>query len=149
MISKPQDAYIQVDQVEWQDFPAKYHTGGVKWKLLNVAPDLGFWTVLYFCPKDSVLTSHIHHGPAEGWIFDGVLELRGGPENGGSLCIKNGFLYEANGAKHEETKMLEDTTFILQMIGPLTWILKDGTQDLQTWEDALNLWEEQTSRKAG
>lgn len=147
MITKTQDAYVQVDKVEWQEFPAQYHSGGVKWKLLHVSPEMGIWTVLFYCPDQSVLAPHIHHGPAEGYVFDGILELRGGPEKGGALCIKDGFLYEATGADHDETKMLADTTFSLQMMGPLTWILEDGTQENQTCMDAVELWEKQTAQK--
>ncbi|KAF1012903.1 MAG: Acetylacetone-cleaving enzyme [Acinetobacter bereziniae] len=95
-------------------------------------------------PNQSTLAPHIHHGPAEGYVFDGILELRGGPEKGGALCIKDGFLYEATGADHAATKMLADTTFILQMIGPLTWILNDGIHEVQTYIDAVELWEKQT-----
>ena len=144
-IQKPQDAYVQVDQVEWQEFPEQFHTGGVKWKLLHVSPEFGIWTVMFFCPNGSILMPHIHHGPAEGYVFDGILELRGGPENGGALCIKHGFLYEATGAEHEETKMLADTTFILQMVGPITWKTADGKDVNQSWSSAQDLWEQQTA----
>lgn len=143
-VQKPEDAYVQVNEVQWQDFPAEFHTGGVKWKLLHVSPEFGIWTVMFFCPNQSILRRHIHHGPAEGYIFDGILELRGGPENGGALCIKDGYLYEATGAHHDDTKMLADTTFILQMVGPISWLMDDGTQVNQTWLDAQNLWNQQT-----
>lgn len=143
-VNKPQDAYVQVDQVQWQDFPEQFHSGGVKWKLLHVSPEFGIWTVMFFCPDQSTLAPHIHHGPAEGYVFDGILELRGGPDKGGALCIKHGYLYEATGAEHETTKMLADTTFILQMVGPISWLLEDGTQLNQTWLDAQNLWNQQT-----
>lgn len=143
-VQKPKDAYVQVNHVQWQDFPEHLHTGGVKWKLLHVAPENGTWTVLFHCPKHSAIGPHIHHGPAEGYIFDGILELRGGPENGGAHCIKDGYVYEAAGAHHDETKMLEDTTFILQMVGPITWVLPEGRFYNQTWEDAVELWNKQT-----
>jgi acetylacetone-cleaving enzyme len=143
-VNKPEDAYVQVDKLAWQDFPADFQTGGIKWKLLHISPEVGMWTVMYFCPKNSTFGPHIHHGPAEGYVFDGILELRGGPEKGGALCIKDGFLYEATGAEHERTVMLADTTFILQMIGPVTWLLADGTQVNQTWMDAERLWNQQT-----
>ncbi len=139
--AKPEDAYVQTNEIAWQDFPADFHSGGVKWKLLHVSPEFGIWTVMFFCPNGSILYPHIHHGPAEGWIFEGILELRGGPEKGGALCIKDGFLYEATGA---ETKMLADTSFVLQMVGPITWLLKDGRQINQTWFDAQQLWNQQT-----
>ena len=35
--AKAQDDYVQVDQVDWQDFPEDFHSGGVKWKLLHVS----------------------------------------------------------------------------------------------------------------
>lgn len=146
--AKAQDDYVQVDQVDWQDFPEDFHSGGVKWKLLHVSPEMAFWTVLFYCPKGSVLQPHIHHGPAEGWIFDGSIQVRGGPEAGGVLGIKNGFIYEAAGAQHDETVMREDTTFILQMIGPLSWVKKDGSHVIQSWETAQALWEQQTQTQA-
>lgn len=145
LIQKPQDAYVQVDQVKWQAFPEQFHTGGVKWKLLHVSPELGIWTVMFYCPNGSILLPHIHHGPAEGYVFEGILELRGGPEKGGALCVQHGFLYEATGAEHDETKMLADTTFILQMIGPITWKTADGQDVNQTWSSAQALWEQQTA----
>jgi hypothetical protein len=146
--ARTNDEYVQTDTVAWQDFPEEFHSGGVKWKLLRVSPEMAFWTVLFFCPDKSVLQPHIHHGPAEGWIFDGSIEARGGPENGGVLGVKDGFVYEAAGARHDETKMRADTTFILQMVGPLTWTTTDGRQVVQTWEDAQRLWEKQTASVA-
>jgi acetylacetone-cleaving enzyme len=146
LVEKPKDAYVQVNEVQWQDFPAQFQTGGIKWKLLHISPELGFWTVMYFCPKGSTFGPHKHHGPAEGYVFEGVLELRGGPENGGALCIKDGYLYEATGAEHERTVMLEDTTFILQMVGPVEWILDDGTTVNQNWIEAQELWAQQSGQ---
>lgn len=143
-VTRPDDAYVQVDQVEWQDFPSEFHTGGVKWKLLNVSPSTGTWTTMFFCPKGSILSPHIHHGPGEGYIFEGRLRLRGGPDEGGVDCVKDGFLIEATGAKHDETLAAEDTTFILQMVGPLTWKLDDGKEVIQTCFDAADLWDKQT-----
>ena len=33
---------VQLDEIDWVDFPGPLSQGGIRWKLLNVAPELGF-----------------------------------------------------------------------------------------------------------
>ncbi len=42
---------VQIDEIDWVDFPGPLSQGGIRWKLLNVAPELGSWAAIYDCPK--------------------------------------------------------------------------------------------------
>ena len=52
--------YVQMDQVEWVDFPAALCEGPIKWKLLNVSPELGSWTAIFDCPAETSFNRHIY-----------------------------------------------------------------------------------------
>ena len=41
--------YVQVGSVSWQPFPGEFSTGGIKWKLLHVSPEMGAWTAIFDC----------------------------------------------------------------------------------------------------
>ena len=74
MKSRVQAEFLQTDLIEWEDFPEEFQTGGVQWKLLHVSPEIGSWTVLFRCPAGSTFAPHVHHGPAEGYVFEGVIQ---------------------------------------------------------------------------
>ena len=63
--SKSKEEYVQIDEVAWQAFPEAFSTGGIRWKLLNVAPDQGSWTAIFDCPAGSSFAPHTHAGPGE------------------------------------------------------------------------------------
>ena len=84
MKPKLADEYLQVDQMEWEDFAEDFQTGGVQWKLLHVSPEIGSWTVVFRCPAGSTFAPHVHHGPGEGYVFKGEIEVRGGERMGGT-----------------------------------------------------------------
>ena len=70
---------VQIDEIDWVDFPGPLSQGGIRWKLLNVAPELGSWAAIYDCPKGSSFASHIHVGPGEYFLTKGHMEVRGRP----------------------------------------------------------------------
>jgi acetylacetone-cleaving enzyme len=141
------DEYMQVNEIEWEDFCEEFQSGGVQWKLLHVSPEAGSWTVMFRCPAGSTFAPHVHHGPAEGYIFTGEIEIRGGEKAGGATGRAGGYLYEAAGAIHDRTTMTSETVFLLQMAGPVGWKLEDGSQKPQGWAEAQQRWEEQRSTR--
>ena len=62
MTSKTEGGYVQVNAVDWQPFPVALSTGGIRWKLLHVSPEMGAWTAIFDCPQGSAFASHIHIG---------------------------------------------------------------------------------------
>ena len=82
---KPQipQEYVQVDKTPWMPFPAALSTGGIRWKLLHVSPEVGAWTAIFDCPQGSSFAAHIHIGPGEYLLTKGKMEVRGGVEEGG------------------------------------------------------------------
>ena len=56
---------VQLNDIDWVDFPPELSEGGIRWKLLNVAPELGSWAAIFDCPKGSSFANHIHVGPGE------------------------------------------------------------------------------------
>jgi quercetin dioxygenase-like cupin family protein len=138
------DEYVQTDDVEWESFHEEFQTGGVQWKLLHVSPEAGSWTVLFRCPAGSTFAPHVHHGPAEGYIMQGRIEIRGGEVAGGATGRAGGYIYEAAGAIHDRTSMPDETIFMLQMVGPVGWKIGDGSQqEPQGWAEAQAEWETQ------
>jgi acetylacetone-cleaving enzyme len=137
------DEFIPTKSIGWREFPQEFHSGGVQWKLLRVSPETAAWTVLFRGPAGSAFRPHIHHGPAEGFVFCGKVGVRDMYAEG------PGFVYEAAGARHEKTTVIEDTEFLLTMSGPLTWVMPSGEKRVVGWEDAQQIWEQQQTQAAG
>ena len=88
MKPKLADEYLQVDQMDWEDFEADFQTGGVQWKLLHVSPGDRFVDRHVPLPGRLDVRAHVHHGPAEGYIFKGEIEIRGGERAGGATAVR-------------------------------------------------------------
>ena len=134
--------YVQMDELEWVDFPPALSAGGIRWKLLNVAPEIGAWTAIFDCPKGSSFAPHVHIGPGEYFLTKGHMEVRGGSGEGGDTAVAPGYGYEACQAKHIKTYFLEDSEFYMTFLGPLNFIDDDGnTVALVTWDVVQGAWE--------
>ena len=82
-----EEEYIHVESTKWQPFPDTLSEGGIRWKLMHVSPEMGAWTAIFHCPPGSSFNRHIHLGPGEYLLTQGMMEVRGGVENGGSTAI--------------------------------------------------------------
>lgn len=134
--------YVQMDEVDWVDFPAALSEGGIKWKLLNVAPEMGAWTAIFDCPAGSSFASHVHIGPGEYYLSKGRMEVRGGEDDGGDTATAPGYGYEACQAYHEKTFFPVDSEFYMTFLGPLNFVDDNGaTVALVTWKAAQDAWE--------
>ena len=134
--------YVQMDEIPWVDFPDALSDGGIKWKLLNVAPEMGAWTAIFDCPKGSSFAPHVHIGPGEYWLTRGRMEVRGGDDDGGETAQAPGYGYEACQAYHEKTYFPEDSEFYMTFLGPLNFVdPKGNTVALVTWNVAQAAWE--------
>lgn len=134
--------YVQMDAVDWVDFPEALSQGGIRWKLLNVSPEMGAWTAIFDCPKGSSFAAHVHIGPGEYFLTKGKMHVRGGEHKGGSTAIAPGYGYEACQALHTHTNFLEDSEFYMTFLGPLNFIDDEGnTVALVTWKDVQDAWE--------
>ena len=134
---------VQLDDVDWVDFPTGLSQGGIRWKLLNVAPEVGSWAAIYDCPKGSSFASHVHIGPGEYFLTKGHMEVRGGEDEGGVSVRAPAYGYEACQAFHGKTYFLEDSEFYMTFLGPLQFVDKEGgdTVALVTWKDVQAAWE--------
>lgn len=137
--------YVQMDEVDWVDFPAALSQGGIRWKLLNVAPEMGAWTAIFDCPKGSSFAPHVHIGPGEYFLTKGRMHVRGGEGEGGATAIAPGYGYEACQAVHTRTYFEEDSEFYMTFLGPLNFIDDEGqTVALVTWKVVQDAWEAAT-----
>ena len=142
------DEYTQVSAIAWQPFPGEFSTGGIRWKLLHVSPEIGTWTAIFDCPKGSSFASHIHVGPGEYLLTKGKMEVRGGDAKGGATAYAVGYGYEACNARHERTYFPEESEFYMTFLGPLQFIDKDSnTLAVVGWEQAQALWGQQTNQQ--
>lgn len=134
--------YVQMDEVDWVDFPEALSEGGIRWKLLNVSPEMGAWTAIFDCPKGSSFAPHVHIGPGEYFLTKGRMDVRGGAGEGGDTAVAPGYGYEACQAVHTRTYFPEDSGFYMTFLGPLNFIDDDGnTVALVTWLAAQEAWE--------
>ncbi|MDO9250056.1 MAG: acetylacetone-cleaving protein [Hydrogenophaga sp.] len=141
MKPKTTEAYVQIDAVEWQPFPEAFSTGGIRWKLLNVAPEMGSWTAIFDCPAGSSFAAHIHAGPGEYFLTRGRMDVRGGKAAGGDTAVAPGYGFESSGARHDRTNFPVDSEFYMTFLGPLTFIKPDGSPiAVIGWEEAQGAW---------
>ena len=139
--------YVALNEVDWQPLPEGFIAGG-RWKLLHVSPEVGSWTGVFQAPKGASVAGHIHVGPGEYFLTRGKLEVRGGAEEGGVTAVAPCYGYEATGARHDETVILEDSEIYMTFLGPLQMIDKEGnTVGVMGWEQAQALWAEQTRQQ--
>lgn len=134
--------YVQVNDIDWVPFPPELSEGGIRWKLLNVSPEVGAWTALFDCPAGSSFARHIHIGPGEYLLTKGRMDVRGGDDAGGDTAVAPGYGYEACQARHDRTYFPEDSEFYMTFLGPLNFINEDGTtKALVTWQAVQAAWE--------
>ncbi len=136
-----QGRYVQIDDLEWAPFPEGLCEGPIRWKLLNVSPEMGAWTAIFDCPAGSSFARHVHIGPGEYFFLRGRMEVRGGDDTGGATASGLGYGYEPCNARHDKTYFLEDSEFYMTFLGPLNFIDEDGnTIALVTWQDVQAAW---------
>ena len=141
---------VQIDEVDWVEFPGPLSQGGIRWKLLNVAPELGSWAAIYDCPKGSSFASHVHVGPGEYFLTKGHVEVRGGEHDGGVSVKAPAYGYEACEAFHGMTNFLEDSEFYMTFLGPLNFVDEEGnTIALVTWKTVQEAWDAAQQAKEG
>lgn len=138
--------YVQVNDQPWMPFPAALSSGGIRWKLLHVSPEMGAWTAIFDCPKGSSFNRHIHVGPGEYLLTRGRMEVRGGTDDGGATATSMGYGYEACNARHDKTYFPVASEFYMNFLGPLQFIEEDGSPiAVVGWSQAQALWSAQMS----
>jgi len=142
MKAKAKEEYVQIDAGAWALFPEAFSRGGILWKLLHVAPDMGSWTAVFECPAGSSFNPHFHTGPGEYLLYKGRMDVRGGAETGGETAVAPGYGYEASGARHDKTYFPIESAFYMTFLGPLAFINSDGSVIANVgWEEAQAAWE--------
>lgn len=133
---------VELNDLAWADFPAALSVGGIRWKLLNVAPELGSWAAVFDCPAGSAFSSHHHIGPGEYYLTRGRMEIRGGQDSGGETVTAPAYGYEATSAFHGKTYFPIDSEFYMTFLGPLQFVDEPGgpTKALVTWDAAEAAW---------
>lgn len=134
---------VELNNLPWVPFPDFLSKGGITWKLLNVAPEVGSWAAIFNCPEGSSFNSHIHIGPGEYYLTKGRMELRGGVESGGETVTAPAYGYEACEAFHGKTYFPVDSEFYMTFLGPLHFVNGEGgdTVKIVTWKVAQEAWE--------
>lgn len=134
---------VELDKIDWAPFPEALSAGGIRWKLLNVGPELGSWAALFDCPAGSSFNSHHHIGPGEYYLTKGRMEVRGGSDDGGETVTAPAYGYEATSAFHGKTFFPVDSEFYMTFLGPLQFVDEPGGQTLAlvTWDGVQAAWE--------
>jgi hypothetical protein len=131
-----------MDEIPYVPFPEGLASGGIRWKLLHVSPEMGAWTAYFDCSKGSSFAPHIHVGPGEYFLTKGRMDVRGGKDAGGATAVAPGYGYESCNARHDKTYFPEDSEFYMTFLGPLQFIKEDGTPiAVVGWEQVEGAWE--------
>ncbi len=101
---------IRPDDLKWIETG-----GGNSVKVLRVSEETGSWSALFRAAKGTTNPPHIHLGPADFYVIEGVLEFRGGVARAGD------WIYEPNGAVHEATHHPEDTIYLANVHGAVAF----------------------------
>lgn len=101
---------IRPDDLKWVETP-----GGNALKVLRVSEETGSWSALFRSAKGTTNPPHIHLGPADFYVVEGVLEFRGGVARTGD------WIYEPNGAVHEATHHPEETIYLANVHGGIAF----------------------------
>ncbi len=138
---KIKEEYVQMDQVDWKPFPEAFSTGGIRWKLLHVSPEVGAWTAIFDCPAGSSFAPHVHVGPGEYFLTKGKMDIRGGKDAGGETAVAPGYGYESANARHDKTEFPVPSEFYMTFQGPLTFVKPDSSPiAVIGWEEAQGAW---------
>jgi len=134
---------VELNDIPWVPFPAEFSDGGIQWKLLNVAPELGSWAAIFDCPAGSSFASHHHIGPGEYFLTKGRMEVRGGDDDGGETVTAPAYGYEPCQAYHGRTFFPVASEFYMTFLGPLNMVDGENGQTLAlvTWQAAQAVWE--------
>ena len=101
---------IRPDDLKWTET-----AGGNSIKVLRVSEETGSWSALFRAAKGTTNPPHIHLGPADFYVIEGVLEFRGGVSRAGD------WIYEPNGAVHESTHHPEETIYLANVHGGIAF----------------------------
>ena len=135
------DDYLQMDEVDWVDFPQGLCAGSVQWKLLHVSPEQGTWTAVFRAAKGASIARHVHVGPGEYYMTKGKMHVRGGAAEGGATARAPGYGYEACNAQHDHTEFDEDSELYMTFLGPLNFTDDDGNSiALVGWQQVYEAW---------
>ena len=136
------DDYVQMDEVDWAEFPQGLCAGLVEWKLLHVSPESGAWTAAFRAAKGASIARHVHVGPGEYYMTKGRMLVRGGAEEGGETAQAPSYGYEACNAQHDYTYFEEDSELYMTFLGPLNFTDDDGnTIALVGWREVYEAWQ--------
>jgi 2,4'-dihydroxyacetophenone dioxygenase len=102
---------VHPDELDWIETP-----GGNAVKVLRVSGETGSWTALFRAAKGTTNPPHVHLGPADFSMLSGVMEYRGGVSRAGD------WIYEPNGAEHEQTHHPEETLYLANVHGALAFV---------------------------
>ena len=113
---------IRPDDLKWTETE-----GGNSIKLLRVSEETGSWSALFRAAKGTTNPPHIHLGPADFYVIEGVMEFRGGVSRTGD------WIYEPNGAVHEQTHHPEETIYLANVHGAIAFT--DENQEILSISD--------------
>mgnify|MGYP001820844974 CR=1 FL=1 len=106
---------IRPDDLDWIEVP-----GGNAFKVLRVSAETGSWTALFRSEKGTTNPPHVHLGPADFYVLSGAIEYRGGVARAGD------WIYEPNGAQHDETHHPEETVYLANVHGAIAFTGENG-----------------------
>jgi quercetin dioxygenase-like cupin family protein len=99
-----------------------------KLKVLWIGRETGSWATLHHWKKGYAAPPHKHLAGAHVFILSGKLQVRTGTLNAGD------YVYEPSGVLHDETKALEDTTYLFIASGPILFFDENGFTRYTNWE---------------
>lgn len=120
---------VHPDQLDWIERP-----GGNALKVLRVSAETGSWTALFRASAGTTNPPHVHLGPADFYVLSGTMEYRGGVARAGD------WIYEPNGAEHDQTHHPEETFYLANVHGAIAFYGPTSTDGAPRPIVALSDW---------
>ena len=116
------------DTLVRSDSPWIETTSHSKVRILWIGRESGSWASVIRRKKGYAAPPHKHLAGAHVYILSGKLQVRDGLLNAGD------YVYEPSGVLHDETKAVEDTTYLFICNGAVLFFDENGFTRYTNWE---------------
>lgn len=132
---EPADVYVDAGEKAWLPF-----FPGFTFKVLRVSAETGTWTVLIKSEAGASFPTHTHLGAGEYYVVSGLMEVRGGVQNGGITARTGDYGFEPNGIVHDHTEFPAETVLLFTNHGAVNFTDETGASVyILDWRAILKL----------
>lgn len=129
------DVYVATGGKSWLPFFPNF-----MFKVLRVSAETGTWTILIKADAGAAFPTHTHLGAGEYYVVSGLMEVRGGVQNGGITAHTGDYGFEPNGIVHDHTEFPVETVLFFTNHGAVNFTDESGASVyILDWRAILKL----------